>query len=61
MSGAITYIILGRAISKFGCENVIQRPTPPSLLAVGVVGMVVGLDSSETALKVIAISIVDRF
>lgn len=41
-----TNIILRRPVPELGREDLKQLPPPPSLLAVGVIGVVVGLDAA---------------
>lgn len=48
-----THIILGRSIPKLGGEDFQQLSTPPSLLAVGIVRVVVGLHPPQPAFEVI--------
>jgi hypothetical protein len=48
-----THVVLGRPISELGREDFLQLPIPPSLLAVGVVRVVVGLDPAQPTFKVV--------
>jgi len=48
-----TNVILRRPVPELGGEDLEQLPTPPSFLAVGVVGVVVGPDAAQAALEVV--------
>lgn len=48
-----TYIILRLPIAKLGREDLHQLTTAPSLLAVGVIGIVVGFDATESTIQIV--------
>lgn len=48
-----THIVFRRSIPEFAGENVEQTASSPSFLAVGVVGEVVGCDSSKSVLEIV--------
>jgi xanthosine utilization system XapX-like protein len=46
-------VVFWFSVTEFRKENVLQVPTPPSLLAVGVKGIVIGLDATEATLHIV--------
>lgn len=50
----MTYVVCLRSVSEFCRENINEFSVSPSLLTVGIVGKVIGMDFSQAVLKVIS-------
>jgi hypothetical protein len=48
-----TYIVFRLPIAKLRCEDLDQLATPPSLLAVGVVSVIIWLDATKSIFQIV--------